>query len=129
MTSSKKELLFSLTEKDFQFTYAKGTGPGGQKRNKTSTKVRCFHPLSGAEGISDETRSQPQNKKLAFTKMANSKKFQDWLKVETARVTGQLKAIEEKLDYEMKHCVKVERKKDGKWVVWNPEKDEEIAKE
>lgn len=117
--SKNKELLFSVTEKDLEFTYSKGSGPGGQKRNKTSTKVKCYHPPSGAEGTSDETRSQPQNKKLAFTKMANSKKFQDWIRVEAARVTGQLQNIEEKVDYEMKYNITVEMKKDGKWVPYD----------
>lgn len=30
----KKELLFSLTEKDFDFSYSHGTGCGGQARNE-----------------------------------------------------------------------------------------------
>ena len=112
-----KSTLFSLTEKDFEFTYSCGSGPGGQKRNKTSSKVRCFHRPSGAEGVSDETRSQHQNKKLAFKKMADSDKFQKWIRHEIARVTGQLKEIEEKVEYELKHNILVEVKDEqGKWV-------------
>jgi protein subunit release factor B len=114
-----KKILFRLTEKDFKFTYSRGTGPGGQKRNKTSTKVQCFHPESGAMGVSDETRSQHQNKKLAFEKMAKSDIFMKWVRLKVARITGLERQIEEKVDYEMKHHVKVERKdEEGKWVEW-----------
>lgn len=123
--TEKKELLFSLTEKDFEFTYSMGTGPGGQKRNKTASKVRCYHPPSGADGVSDETRSQHQNKKLAFEKMAKSKKFQDWLKIEIARRSGKLIEIEERVDRAMNPSnIKVEVKdENGRWVDW---KDEQI---
>ena len=38
-----KELLFSVTAADCDWQYIRGTGPGGQKRNKTETKVRCVH--------------------------------------------------------------------------------------
>lgn len=44
----------------------RGTGPGGQKRNKTSTSVRLFHLPSGVSAENDETRSQHQNKSLAL---------------------------------------------------------------
>lgn len=115
----KKEPLFSLTAKDFEFTYSKGSGPGGQKRNKTSTKVQCLHRPSGAVGVSDETRSQHQNKRLAFEKMANSPELKKWARIEAARVTGKLEQIKEKVEYEMKYNTKIEIKDEtGRWVEW-----------
>jgi|SRR5688572_3962414 len=111
-----KELLFSVTASDCRWDYFRGTGPGGQKRNKTESAVRCTHLASGAVGQSDETRNQHKNKQLAFRKMAESPKFKAWHKIETARRLGKLKDIEEKVEYELNHQTRVEVRKDGKWV-------------
>lgn len=46
----KRELVFSLTKDDFEWEYFRGTGKGGQKKNKTSSAVRCKHLESGAVG-------------------------------------------------------------------------------
>lgn len=111
-----KEHLFSLTEKDFEFKYSRGSGKGGQKRNKTSTKVHCKHLPSGALSTCDETRCQHQNKRIAFTKIISTDKFQAWLKLEIAIASGKLKDLEEKVDRSMRN-VKVEVKsEDGTWV-------------
>lgn len=110
-----KELLFSITASDCDWQYLRGTGPGGQKRNKTESKVRCLHRESGAIGESDETRSQHTNKAQAFVKMSQTPKFKAWHKMETARRLGTLKNVEEEVDRQMKK-IKVEVQKDGKWV-------------
>lgn len=89
-----RELLFSVTDKDCRWDYFRGSGKGGQKRNKTSSGVRCTHIASGAVGVSDETRSQHRNKRLAFAKMAHSKEFEAWHKIEVARMTGKLREAE-----------------------------------
>lgn len=73
-----KELLFSVTEKDCKFTASRGSGRGGQKRNKTSTKVRCVHKESGAVGVSDDTRDQHKNKRIAFKRMSETQVFCEW---------------------------------------------------
>ena len=93
-----KEKLFSVTAKDIKWEYYRASGNGGQNRNKRDTAVRCTHEPSGAIGNAADERSQNQNKKLAFRRMVNSKKFQDWLIFEAARITGTLKNIEENLD-------------------------------
>jgi peptide chain release factor len=111
-----KELLFSITASDCDWDYIRGTGPGGQKRNKTETKVRCVHRASGAAGESDLTRSQHENKKIAFRKMAESKEFRLWHKLETARRLGDKVTIEEKVDSMMNDkYLKIEGKVEGKW--------------
>jgi protein subunit release factor B len=111
-----KELLFSITASDCDWDYIRGTGPGGQKRNKTETKVRCVHRASGATGESDLTRSQHENKKIAFRKMAESKEFRLWHKLETARRLGDKVTIEEKVDSMMNDkYLKIEGKVEGKW--------------
>ena len=111
-----KELLFSVTAADCDWQYIRGTGPGGQKRNKTESKVRCVHRASGAAGESDLTRSQHENKKIAFRKMAESKEFRIWHKLETARRLGDKITIEEKVDNMMaENNLRIEGKVDGKW--------------
>lgn len=110
-----KQLLFSVTAKDCDWSYTRGSGKGGQKRNKTSTAVHCKHRASGAYGYSDDTRSQHKNKATAFTRMAQDSKFETWRRLETARRTGEQAAIGAKVEREMRQ-VKVEFKENGKWV-------------
>ena len=113
-----KEFLFTVTASDCEWQYIRGTGPGGQKRNKTETKVRCLHRASGAVGESDLTRSQHENKKIAFRKMAESNEFRVWHKIETARRLGDKLTIEEKVDRAMADTnLVIEGKVDGKWKV------------
>ena len=117
-----KELLFSVTAADCDWQYLRGTGPGGQKRNKTETKVRCVHRDSGAVGESDLTRSQHENKKIAFRKMVESKEFRLWHKLETARRLGDKLTIEEKVNRAMEdRNLKIETRVDGKWTETNGE--------
>ena len=116
-----KELLFSVTASDCRFDYFRGTGKGGQKRNKTSSGCRCTHKDSGAVGVSDDTRSQHQNKRIAFQRMAESDRFKSWHKIECARVTGALQIAKENTDRAMReHNLKVEVFDGKKWV---PETD------
>ena len=44
----------------------RGTGPGGQKRNKTESAVTVTHQATGCSGSSDETRSQISNRLIAL---------------------------------------------------------------
>lgn len=112
-----RELLFSVTAKDCRFDYYRGSGKGGQKRNKTESAVRCTHTNSGAMGQSDDTRSQHKNKVIAFRRMAETRKFEAWHKLEAARVTGKLAKIEEKVDRSMSpRNLRVDGKVDGRWA-------------
>ena len=96
--SDDKKLLFSVTKKDFDFQTFRAGGKGGQHQNKRDTGVRCVHRSSGAKGEGRDSRSQKQNKKNAFLRCVNSKKFQDWLKIEVARMMGEEIDIEKKVD-------------------------------
>jgi len=79
-----KELLFSVTKKDFVVEHTRGSGNGGQKRNKTSSAVRITHHDSGAVGYSESERSQEQNKKLALERLVATEKFKAWHKLKTS---------------------------------------------
>ncbi len=112
------ELLFSVTAKDCRWDYFRGSGKGGQKRNKTESGCRCTHIASGAVGVSDDTRSQHKNKRTAFVRMTETAKFKAWHKRECARHTGELLKIEDAVDQAMRPWnLKEEIYVDGKWRV------------
>lgn len=111
-----KELLFSVTRKDLRIDPYRVSGHGGQHRDKTSNAQRITHIPSGAVGTCSEYREQSRNKKEAYLRMVNSKVFQAWLKVETAKQLGTLAEIESQVDREMAK-VKVEVvSADGRWI-------------
>lgn len=114
-----QELLFSVTASDCEWKYTKGTGPGGQKKSKTSSAVHCFHRPSGAHGYSEASRSQLDNRKDAFLKMANSNEFKTWHRLEISRRTGEMLKIDQKVQEELTK-VKTEVKVAGKWTEVNP---------
>jgi protein subunit release factor B len=110
-----KTKLFSVTASDCNWSYYRGSGKGGQKKNKTSNCVQVTHIKSGASAYSEEGRSQRHNKETAFRKMAESDKFQKWLKVEIARRSGELALIEEQVEKELlKVSVEIKDEK-GLW--------------
>jgi len=90
----KKQLLWSVTEKDLVFKATRGSGKGGQKKNKTSSAIQCFHEPSGAMGEAEDFREQSRNKKLAFKRMAESKEFQAWAKMKTEAALGNIEITE-----------------------------------
>jgi hypothetical protein len=47
----------------------RASGPGGQKRNKTSSAVRLRHPPTGLIVIAEESRSQHENRTRALRRM------------------------------------------------------------
>ncbi|CAK1361268.1 putative peptide chain release factor-like protein [Cercospora beticola] len=54
-----------IPEKDIIETFLKGSGPGGQKINKTSSAVQLKHLPTGIVVKNQETRSRDQNRKNA----------------------------------------------------------------
>jgi len=90
----KGELLFRLTEKDFEITFYRGSGKGGQNRNKVETGVRIYHPESGAMAQSCEERTQGRNRSIAFKRLTETKEFKIWHKIKCAKILGQQIDIE-----------------------------------
>jgi len=64
-TSLNDEQLLAQCEVD---TY-RASGPGGQKRNKTSSAVRIRHGPSGLLVIAEESRSQHENRARALRRL------------------------------------------------------------
>lgn len=52
-------------DSDIEITFYKGSGPGGQNRNKRETGVRIVHLPTGITVTATERRSQPQNLEAA----------------------------------------------------------------
>ena len=83
-----RELVLSVTLKDCRVDEFRSGGPGGQNQNKRNTGIRIVHEPSGAVGESREERSQLQNKKTAFKRMAAHPKFKVWLNRELYGLGG-----------------------------------------
>src|SRR5438093_3609952 len=64
-TSLTDEQLLNQCQVD---TY-RASGPGGQKRNKTSSAVRLRHLPSGLVVIAEESRSQHENRARALRRL------------------------------------------------------------
>ena len=55
-----------LPEKDLAWSTCRGTGSGGQKRNKTESTVVLKHLPTGTQVRCETTRSQQKNRELAL---------------------------------------------------------------
>jgi len=120
-----KELLFSLSKDkgDFVVQPFKGSGKGGQKRNKTMSACRITHPASGAVSECQEERSFDQNKKKAFERLIEKPEFHKWYKIECAKKLGYLANIEEEVDRAMQdENLRVEVVQDGRWILFDGDK-------
>jgi len=86
-----KKLLFSVTKDDFEMQTFSVGGPGGGGKDTSNNGVRLIHKASGAKGEGREHRNLTQNRRSAFMKLVQSKKFLDWHKIECARLMGKPK--------------------------------------
>ena len=62
--------LASVFEEDLQESFILGSGPGGQKTNKTSSTVRLYHAPSGMTIKYGRSRSREANRWLARRELA-----------------------------------------------------------
>lgn len=109
-----RELVFSVTLKDCEVQTFRSGGPGGQNQNKRDTGVRVIHPPSGARGESREERSQLQNKKAAFRRMASTDEFKLWVRMQM----GHNAHVEAEVERDMwPDKIRTEVRQDGEWVI------------
>lgn len=57
-------------QRDCAVEFLRGSGPGGQHRNKTESGVRLLHGPSGEVVRATERRSQAMNLEVAYERMA-----------------------------------------------------------
>lgn len=113
----KKELLFSITKKDFKIDWFSGKGAGGQHRNKHQNCVRLTHLDSKVTITGQSHRERSKNLQDAFSRLVIDKRFKTWLKIESARQSGKLVDIHKEVDrLTQPNFIKVEERVDGKWI-------------
>lgn len=117
-----RKLLFSTTIADCDVETFRGSGPGGQNRNKVASGVRIRHRESGAVGKATEHRSQHQNKKEAWKRMCETKTFQAWARTKAAKLQG-VKSTEQRVEEALApHNIKTEvLTSEQKWEEKKPE--------
>ena len=69
MTDSLRDLSDEQFAAQCRWEAFRGPGPGGQKRNKTSSAVRVTHASSGVSVVATEMRSQAANRRNAVRRL------------------------------------------------------------
>ena len=89
--------------------------PYNDKQNKVASGVQIKHTESGAIGRASDTRSQEQNRKLAFERLTKTPKFKFWFDKKMYEINRH-ETLEQTVEKEVcnENC-KFEIKEDGKW--------------
>ncbi len=59
-----------VRKSDLRIEYYRGSGPGGQKKNKTSSACRLTHVPTGIQAQCEDDRQQHKNREIAFRRLA-----------------------------------------------------------
>lgn len=59
-----------VRKSDLRIDYYRGSGPGGQNKNKRDTACRITHLPTGIAAVAEEYRTQGQNRVAAFRRLA-----------------------------------------------------------
>ncbi|KAL4899645.1 hypothetical protein BDW74DRAFT_107886 [Aspergillus multicolor] len=89
-----------LDDADITLSYLKGTGPGGQKINKTNSAVQLIHKPTGIVVKSQATRSRSQNEKFARQILAD--RVEQFLNGDQSRAAIKLERARKKKASKMK---------------------------
>ncbi|KAJ5203920.1 peptide chain release factor-like protein [Penicillium cinerascens] len=83
-----------IDDADLTVSYLKGTGPGGQKINKTNSACQIIHKPSGIVIKCQATRSRSQNEKIARSLLADRVEARE--KGDQSRVALKAEAVRKK---------------------------------
>jgi hypothetical protein len=120
----ERELLFSVTKKDFKISTF-SSGKGGQHQNRHNNFVRILHPPTSVTCVGTEGKSQAQNMQAAFRRVVADPKFKAWLRMETCKRAGDFDDVDAIVDRLMQpENLRVEEQVDGKWQRLNEEPKE-----
>lgn len=61
---------YDVRRKDLRIDFYRGSGKGGQHRNKTDSACRITHIATGVSAQAEDERSQHMNRRLAFRRLA-----------------------------------------------------------
>lgn len=92
--------------KEVEFQTLRGSGPGGQHRNKVETTVRAVHTPTGLTVVASDHRSQWRNKELALERLGErllEKKRKKKPRIDTKPSRG---ARERRLEQKRHHAQK-----------------------
>lgn len=118
-----REKAFTLTIKDFEVHTFSTSGAGGQRRDRKRTGVRIVHPASGVSASCSDTRSQHENKMIAFRRLVNDPKFRYWCDLEVRGIESAERWMAENFTSDN---IRVEVKNKGKWLESEPVTKQEL---
>lgn len=125
---SKRTKLFTVDIADCKVDTFTVRGHGGAGKDTSNTGVRVTHEPSGSVGRSDKSRSQLDNKREAFVKMASDRLFRSWCRTKANQLlTG--KSIDDTVEelMEAKNFRFEVRGEGGKWEIVSSEEGFEGA--
>lgn len=81
-------------DKEFDIRVTKGSGPGGQHKNKVETCVTVTHIPTGLKVTCQETRSKNRNLKIAKRKLTEKIKAEENKKIQETKSKRRKELIE-----------------------------------
>ena len=115
---NKKNLLFSISKKDFKIEYFSGTGAGGQYRNRHKNCVRLTHLDSKTTVTGQSNRERLSNVKEAFKNLIKHPKFKLWHSQKVQECLSGVTLAEKVHEMLKPYNLKIEGiDKEGKWEI------------
>ena len=110
-----RELLFSITKKDFKIEWFSGRGAGGQHRNKHQNCCRLTHLESGVTTTGQSHRNREANLREAFRSLIKNPKFKMWFSSKTHEVLSGQTIDDVVRDWMRPENIRVEVFRNGHW--------------
>lgn len=83
-----------MNDKDLKIIYTRGSGPGGQHKNKVETCVVITHVPTGLKERCQDTRSRERNLNLAKERLEKKIKFEEDKKLQEQKNNHRIELIQ-----------------------------------